>query len=158
MASTFENLLHPFVILLSVPLALVGIVGGLMVWGLPVSVVVLIGAIVLAGVVVNNAIVLVDTINRRRREMPMLDAIREAARLRLRPILITTMTTVLGLLPLSIGFGEGAEVQQPLAVTVIGGLLSSTLLTLVVVPVLYRAVSGRQAPSPAPVPAGEVAK
>jgi HAE1 family hydrophobic/amphiphilic exporter-1 len=102
------------------------------------SVVGFIGLIVLAGVVVNNAIVLVDTINRLRmsgRERTA--AIREAAALRLRPILITTATTVLGLLPLALGYGAGAEVQRPLAVTVIGGLTASTLLTLVVIPAVY---------------------
>ena len=138
MASTFESTLHPFVILFSVPLALVGVVGALWLTGTPVSVVVLIGAIVLAGVVVNNAIVLVDTINRLRDDgMERIAAIHEGARLRLRPILITTLTTVLGLLPLSLGIGEGAEVQQPLALTIIAGLSSSTLLTLVVIPVVY---------------------
>ena len=100
MASTFESVLHPFVILFSVPLALVGVVGALAVTRTPVSVVVLIGAIVLAGVVVNNAIVLVDTINRLRDGgMERSEAIAEGAALRLRPILITTLTTVLGLLP-----------------------------------------------------------
>ena len=138
MASTFESTLHPFVILFSVPLALVGVVGALWLTSTPVSVVVLIGAIVLAGVVVNNAIVLVDTINRLRDGgMSRIAAIHEGARLRLRPILITTLTTVLGLLPLSLGLGEGSEVQQPLALTVIAGLSSSTLLTLVVIPVVY---------------------
>jgi HAE1 family hydrophobic/amphiphilic exporter-1 len=94
---------------------------------------------VLCGVVVNNAIVMVDTINRARISgMSRLDAIRHGAHLRLRPILITTMTTVLGLLPLALGMGEGAEVQRPLALTIIAGLLSATLLTLVVIPVVYR--------------------
>ena len=120
------------------PLALVGVVGALAVTRTPVSVVVLIGAIVLAGVVVNNAIVLVDTINRLRDGgMERSEAIREGAALRLRPILITTLTTVLGLAPLAVGYGEGAEVQQPLALTIIAGLSSSTLLTLVVIPVVY---------------------
>jgi len=139
MASTFESLKHPLVILLSVPLATVGTVVGLALMGHAVSVVVFIGVIVLAGVVVNNAIVLVDTINRLRSDGRALDeAVRTAGRLRVRPILITTATTVLGLLPLAFGVGAGAEMQGPLAVTVIGGLLSSTLLTLVVVPVIYR--------------------
>ncbi|MBX2796965.1 MAG: efflux RND transporter permease subunit [Myxococcales bacterium] len=143
MASTFESLIHPFVILFSVPLALVGAVAGLFVVGQAVSVVVLIGAIVLAGVVVNNAIVLVDTINRQRADgMSRVAAIRRAGALRLRPILITTATTVLGLFPLAFGFGAGAEVQSPLAVTVIGGLLSSTGLTLIVVPVFYLLLDG----------------
>ncbi len=154
MASTFENLLHPLVILVSVPLALVGVVFGLGVVGLPISVVVFLGMIVLAGVVVNNAIVLVDTINRLRREgMERLSAIRTGAALRLRPILITTATTALGLFPLALGLGSGAEVQQPLAVTVIGGLSSATLLTLLVIPAVYEVATRRAAPIPAPAPA-----
>lgn len=138
MASTFESVLHPLVILVSVPLAVVGVVVVLAVTSTPVSVVVLIGSIVLAGVVVNNAIVLVDTVNRLRADgSSRLDALAEASVLRLRPILITTTTTVLGLLPLAFGFGEGAEVQQPLALTIIAGLSSSTVLTLAVIPVVY---------------------
>lgn len=159
MASTFESLVHPLVILFSVPLAAVGAIAGLFVLGSPVSVVVLIGGIVLAGVVVNNAIVLVDTINRLREDgRERDDAIRHAAALRLRPILITTATTVLGLFPLALGFGAGAEMQAPLAVTVIGGLLSSTLLTLVVIPVVYRLASPSTSREPAAVPPeGEIA-
>ncbi|MFT4974224.1 MAG: HAE1 family hydrophobic/amphiphilic exporter-1 [Myxococcota bacterium] len=152
MASTFESILHPFVILFSVPLALVGVVAALWLTGVPVSVVVFIGAIVLAGVVVNNAIVLVDTINRHRAAGAERDvAIVTAAKLRLRPILITTMTTVLGLLPLVLGVGEGAEIQVPLALTVIAGLSSSTLLTLGVIPVVYRILTSaleRDVPTP----------
>ena len=160
MASTFESLKHPLVILLSVPLATVGTVLGLGLLGHAVSVVVFIGVIVLAGVVVNNAIVLVDTINRLRADGRSLDdAVHTAGRLRVRPILITTATTVLGLLPLAFGVGAGAEMQGPLAVTVIGGLLSSTLLTLVVVPVIYRlferprAIAAQMVQAPAPSPA-----
>lgn len=150
MASTFENVIQPMVILLSVPLAGVGVALTLGLVGLPISVVVLIGAIVLAGVVVNNAIVFVDTINQRRAGgMARLEAIVEAGRLRLRPILITTFTTVLGLLPLSFGFGDGAEIQQPLAITVIGGLVSSTVLTLIIIPVIYKLLDGRGPPQPA---------
>jgi len=141
MASTFEHLLHPLVILFSLPLAAVGVVLGLIGTGTPLSVVVFIGLIVLAGVVVNNAIVLVDTINRQRSQLSALAAIERAGRLRLRPILITTVTTVLGLLPLALGLGEGAEIQQPLALTLIAGLTSATLLTLVVIPVVYKLVN-----------------
>jgi HAE1 family hydrophobic/amphiphilic exporter-1 len=110
--------------------------------GVPISVVVVIGLIVLAGVVVNNAIVLVDAVNQRRRfeGQALREAVVAAARTRLRPILVTTTTTVLGLLPLSLGFGEGAEIQRPLAITVMAGLSSATLLTLVVIPVLYERV------------------
>jgi HAE1 family hydrophobic/amphiphilic exporter-1 len=150
MAATFESLVQPVVILVSVPLAVVGVSAGLVVSGTPVSVVVFIGMIVLAGVVVNNAIVLVDATNRLRDEgRTIVAALGEASRIRLRPILVTTTTTVLGLLPLAFGFGEGAEVQRPLAITVIAGLTVSTVLTLVVVPVLYAAVSRDR-------PAGEV--
>jgi hydrophobic/amphiphilic exporter-1 (mainly G- bacteria), HAE1 family len=151
MASSFESIVHPFVILFSVPLALVGVSLTLWVLDIDISAVVAIGAIVLAGVVVNNAIVLVDTINRLRTEgLSRDDAILRAGALRLRPILMTTTTTVLGLVPLAVApllvgvlpdaltMAEGIEIQQPLAVTLIGGLLSSTLLTLVIVPVLYR--------------------
>ena len=144
MASTFESISHPFVILLSVPLALIGVVGGLFVTGTAVSVVVLIGTIVLSGVVVNNAIVLVDTINQRRAEgIEKLEAIIGAAKLRLRPILITTLTTILGLMPLALGFGEGGEMQRPLALTIIAGLASATVLTLVVIPAVYLILTTR---------------
>ena len=158
MASTFESVLHPFVILFSVPLALVGVVAALWLTATPLSVVVFIGAIVLSGVVVNNAIVLVDTINRIRADGVERDAaIAQASTLRLRPILITTMTTVLGLLPLAMGVGEGAEIQVPLALTVIAGLSSSTVLTLGVIPVVYRVVTsalerGEVAAVPVPEP------
>ena len=161
MASSFESIVHPFVILFSVPLALVGVSLTLWVLDIDISAVVAIGAIVLAGVVVNNAIVLVDTINRLRTEgLSRDDAILRAGALRLRPILMTTTTTVLGLVPLAVApllvgvlpdaltMAEGIEIQQPLAVTLIGGLLSSTLLTLVIVPVLYRLMT-RAAPGQA---------
>jgi HAE1 family hydrophobic/amphiphilic exporter-1 len=142
MASTFEHLLHPLLILFTVPLAGVGVVGGLWVTGTPVSVVAGLGMIVLAGVVVNNAIVLVDAINRLRAEGESAQgAIARAAALRLRPILITTTTTVLGLAPLLFGIGAGAEIQRPLAVTVVLGLSASTLLTLAVIPAAYAALS-----------------
>lgn len=139
MASAFESILHPFVILFSVPLAIIGVVLGLWWLQMPISVITLIGAIVLAGVVVNNAIVLVDTINRKRENgYDKNSAIYEATKLRLRPIAITTLTTVLGLVPLALGYGDGAEIQQPLAITIISGLLSSTVLTLVVIPIIYQ--------------------
>lgn len=144
MASQFESLLHPFVILFSIPLALVGAVSALWITGLTISVVVLIGLIMLAGIVVNNAIVLVDLINHLRAKGEAVnDAILKAGRLRLRPILMTTLTTILGLLPLALGIGEGAEVRMPMAITVMGGLSVSTLLTLVVVPVVYSFIPGK---------------
>ncbi|MCP4203409.1 MAG: efflux RND transporter permease subunit [bacterium] len=138
MASQFESLLHPFVILLSVPFALVGVLIALWLFNVNLSIVVLIGAILLAGVVVNNAILLVDYTNRLRREgKAKLEALAAAGRVRLRPILMTTSTTVLGLLPMAIGLGEGSELRSPMALTVIGGLLTSTALTLLLVPAVY---------------------
>lgn len=144
MASQFESFLHPFVILFSIPLAFVGVVLALLVTGHTISVVVLLGVILLAGIVVNNAIVLIDFINKMRaRGVARRQAITESGRSRLRPILMTTLTTVLGLIPLALGIGEGAEVRAPMAITVIGGLSMSTLLTLVVIPVVYDLVDRR---------------
>ena len=144
MAAQFESIVHPFVILFTIPLALVGAIFALYVTGTTINVVVFIGAIMLAGIVVNNAIVLVDLINQLRAAgSERIEAIREAARLRLRPIMMTTLTTVLGLLPMALGLGEGAEMRSPMAITVIGGLLTSTLLTLVVVPVMYAILDRR---------------
>ncbi len=138
MASQFESLLHPFIILFTIPLALVGAILGLYITGTTISVVVFIGLILLAGIVVNNAIVLIDLINQMRMKgVEKLEAIKEGGKSRLRPILMTTLTTTLGLLPLAIGFGDGAELRAPMGITVIGGLLFSTLLTLVVIPVMY---------------------
>jgi HAE1 family hydrophobic/amphiphilic exporter-1 len=151
MAVQFESLRYPLVILLSVPLGIVGVVLGLWVTGTSISVLALIGAVMLAGIVVNNAIVLVDAINRRRRDGESLEAaIVAAGRERLRPILMTTATTVLALLPMALGLGAGDELRRPLAITVIGGLSVATLLTLVVIPCLYRAMSGGK-PEEAPV-------
>jgi HAE1 family hydrophobic/amphiphilic exporter-1 len=138
MASQFESFLHPFVIMFTIPLAFVGAVFALWITGSSLSVVVFIGFILLAGIVVNNAIVLIDLINKLRSEgIAKMEAIIDAAQSRLRPILMTMLTTTLGLLPLALGFGEGAEVRSPMAITVIGGLTVSTLLTLIVIPVVY---------------------
>jgi HAE1 family hydrophobic/amphiphilic exporter-1 len=139
MASQFESLLHPLVIMFTIPLGMVGSALALMALDETVSVVVLIGLIMLAGIVVNNAIVLVDYVNmlRRRDGLSKREAVLEAGRLRLRPILMTTSTTVLALLPMAVGLGQGAEIRAPMAITVIGGLLLSTLLTLVVIPMVY---------------------
>ncbi len=138
MASQFESFLHPFVILFTIPLSLVGAVVLLFITRKPVSVLVFIGVIMLAGIVVNNAIILVDYINTlRRRGVKKLEAIQQAAQVRFRPILMTTATTVLGLVPMALGLGEGGEIRSPMAITVIGGLVFSTLLTLVVIPVVY---------------------
>jgi HAE1 family hydrophobic/amphiphilic exporter-1 len=138
MASQFESLLHPFVILFSVPFALIGLLGTLFLFGATISIVVLIGGILLAGIVVNNAIILVDYTNQlRRKGASKLDALRQAGRVRLRPILMTTATTVLGLLPMAIGLGAGSELRSPMALTVIGGLITSTALTLLIIPAVY---------------------
>jgi len=138
MASQFESLIHPFVILFTIPLALVGAVLALFITGTTVNIVAFIGVIMLAGIVVNNAIVLVDLINQLREQgKERLDAIMEAGSARLRPILMTSLTTTLGLLPMAMGFGEGSEVRTPMAITVIGGLTVSTFLTLLVIPVVY---------------------
>ena len=161
MASQFESLIHPFVILFTIPLALVGAVLALFVTGTTINVIAFIGVIMLAGIVVNNAIVLVDLINQLRAGgTEKFAAIREAGRARLRPILMTTLTTVLGLLPMALGFGEGAEIRTPMAITVIGGLLVSTVLTLVVIPVVYSLLDRKrfepasESWSPQPAPAG----
>ncbi len=144
MASQFESLLHPFVIMFSIPLALVGAVLALKLTATPLSVVVFIGLIMLAGIVVKNAIVLIDRVNQLREEgAAKLDAIAQAAESRLRPITMTTLCTLIGFLPLAIGLGDGSEVRAPMAITVIGGLAISTLLTLVVIPVVYNLLDRR---------------
>ncbi len=182
MASQFESLVHPFVIMFSIPFGLVGVILILLVTGQTISVVVLIGLIMLAGIVVNNAIVLIDYINRLRREsgMSKFEAIEHAGSVRLRPILMTTSTTVLGLLPMALGIfnfrpivsgfdhalgdvlpagmkvtlmsamgiffpvGQGAEIRAPMAITVIGGLVFSTLVTLILIPTIYSLVDRKE--------------
>ncbi len=146
MAAQFENLIHPLVILFTIPLAFFGTALLLGALGISLSVVVFLGMIMLAGIVVNNAIVLVDYINvLRRRGLSVVDAIVTAGQVRLRPILMTTATTVLGLTPMALGVGDGAEIRTPMALAVIGGLLTSTLLTLVVIPVIYSLLDRLQA-------------
>jgi HAE1 family hydrophobic/amphiphilic exporter-1 len=161
MAATFESLVHPFIIMFTVPMAIVGVVLGLVVTGYPISVMVLLGAVLLAGIVVNNAIVLVDTVNQLRRAgLSKPDALRHAGHQRLRPILMTTLTTVLGLVPMALAVGEGAELRAPLAVTVAFGLGVSTALTLVVIPAVYLLVPSRveaEAPAEARRPLGGTA-
>lgn len=145
MASQFESLLHPFVILLTIPLALVGSIWAMFLTGTTLNVVAYIGVIMLAGIVVNQSIVLIDAVNQaRERGLDKREAILEAGRLRLRPILITKLTTVLGLLPMALGLGEGAEVRQPMAITVIGGVAISGLFTLLVIPVAYSLLDRKQ--------------
>lgn len=162
MASTFESFLHPLIVLATIPLSIVGVVLGLLLMGIPINVMVLIGVILLAGIVVNNAIVLIDCVNRlRRRGIDKVEAVVMAGHIRLRPILMTTLTSVLGLLPMALAWGEGSELRQPLAVTVLFGLSIATLLTLVVIPAVYvlvpsRAGAAEVAPATAPAdgPAG----
>ena len=138
MASLFESLLHPFIIMFTIPLAGVGAVIALAMTVTSVSVVVFIGLILLVGIVVNNAIVLIDRVNQLRQTgLSRTEAVQIGAGQRFRPILMTTMTTILGLLPMAIGLGEASELRTPMAITVIGGLLVSMLLTLIVIPVVY---------------------
>jgi HAE1 family hydrophobic/amphiphilic exporter-1 len=138
MASLYESLLDPFVVMFSVPLAAIGVILMLFLTRTTFNVQSFIGCIMLGGIVVNNAILLVDHTNLlRRRGMSLFEAIEEAGRRRLRPILMTAATTMLALVPLALGLGEGGEAQAPLARAVLGGLFSSTLITLVVIPVVY---------------------
>ncbi len=141
MASQFESLLHPFIVIFTLPLGAIGVVGSLLLTGSSMSVISMVGVVMLAGIVVNNAIVLVDAINQRRAEgMQQQAAIVAAGRDRLRPILMTSATTVLGLLPLALAQGPGAELRRALAIAVIGGLVVATALTLVVIPAVYRLI------------------
>jgi HAE1 family hydrophobic/amphiphilic exporter-1 len=143
MAAQFESLLHPFTIMFSVPFAITGAVLGLFVTGRTLNVTSAIGGVMLAGIVVNNAIVLVDYINTLRgRGLTLETAVVTAGRTRLRPILMTTLTTILAMFPLALGIGEGAELQAPLATVVMCGLTVSTLLTLFIVPTIYTIVDG----------------
>jgi multidrug efflux pump subunit AcrB len=147
MASQFESLVHPFLILFAVPLGGVGVILALALTRTPFSVMVFLGVIILAGIVVNNAIVLVDYTNQLRGEgLSVREALVRAGDTRLRPIVMTTLTTVLGLIPMAIGWGEGTEIRAPMAITVIGGLTFSTLLTLVFIPVIYELVNRETQP------------
>ncbi len=138
MASQFESLLHPFVIMFSVPFAFVGVVFGLLIFGVPFGLTAFMGLIMLVGIVVNNAIVLVDYTNLlRARGYELYNAIVTAGKTRLRPVLMTTLTTILGTLPLAVFKGEGSELWRPLGITMLGGLTFSTLITLVLVPTIY---------------------
>jgi multidrug efflux pump subunit AcrB len=139
MAVQYESLRNPLVILLSIPFTIIGVAAGITWLDLPISMPIWLGLIMLAGIVVNNAIVLVEQVEvERERGLAFIDAIVEGARLRLRPILMTSLTTVVGMLPLAIGFGEGSEMLQPLAVVIVWGLSFSMLVSLVLVPAIYR--------------------
>lgn len=151
MAAQFESFLQPLIIMFSIPLALIGSLVGLWLVGGSLGVMSVIGIIVLAGIVVNNAIVLVDYINLKRKQdphLPVREAVLEASRVRLRPILMTSITTIFGLLPVALGFGVGSEFQRPLAATIMGGLCTSTFLTLFVIPVVYELLQGLEKKSP----------
>ena len=138
MASLFESLVHPLIVMFSAPLAAAGVILALLLTGTTLNLMAYIGVVMLAGIVVNNAIVLIDCVNRLRAEgQPVTQAILGAGAYRLRPILMTTATTVFALLPLAMGLGEGSELRAPMATAVIGGLISSTLLTLIFIPVVY---------------------
>ena len=143
LAAQFENLVQPLIIMMSVPLAAAGVSLALGIAGQSINLMSLMGCVVLVGIVVNDAIIKTDSINRRRAAgMPVRAAIIVAGRDRVRPILMTTITTVLGLLPLTLGFGQGSELRAPLAIAVMGGLISATALTLFIIPVLYSLVAG----------------
>lgn len=157
MAAQFESLLHPFTILLTIPLAMVGGVVTFWLLGKPMNIMAYIGLIMLAGIAVNDSIILVDTINQlRRKGMAKRDAIIKAGLQRIRPIIMTSLTTILALLPLTFGFGESADLRSPMAWAVVGGLITSTLLTLVVIPCVYDVLTRNQQTSQLE-PAGQVA-
>lgn len=145
MAAQFESLLHPFVVMFAIPFAFTGTFVAIFLGGHHVSIVVFLGLLMLIGVVVNNAIVLVDYTNiLRARGLPMTEAVRQAGRTRLRPVLMTALTTIVALIPMAFGRGQGAEVWNPLGLTVLGGLLTSTVVTLVLVPTIYSLLEGRR--------------
>ncbi len=137
MASQFESLLHPFTILLTIPLAVVGAILLFFITGTTINIMGVIGIVMLAGIAVNNSIILVDRINQLKIDMDLSDAIAQAGQQRIRPILMTSLTTILALLPMTLGFGEGASLRAPMAIAVIGGLVTSTLLSLIVIPCVY---------------------
>ena len=138
MASQFESLRHPFTILLTIPLAGVGCIYAFLLAGASLNMMAFIGIIMLAGITVNNSILLVDAANRLKAEgFALTEAIKGAAQQRIRPIIMTSLTTILALLPMCFGFGEGASLRSPMALAVIGGLFTSTLMTLVVIPCVY---------------------
>jgi HAE1 family hydrophobic/amphiphilic exporter-1 len=144
MASQFESLLHPLIVMFSVPFAAIGLVGALLATGTTFNLVAFVGAILLVGIVVNNAIVLVDYMNTlRRRGAGLRDAIIHGGKTRLKPILMTSLTTILGLLPMALGWGIGSELRAPMGRAVVGGLTTSTAITLILIPTLYWMVESK---------------
>jgi len=145
MAAQFESLLHPFLILFTLPMGLTGAIWALFLTGQTLNIISVIGMVVLAGIVVNDAIVKIDYTNQlRKKGLTSREAIMEASRVRLRPILMTTVTTAFGLFPMSLGLGRGSELQQPLAISVIGGLILATFLTLILIPIAYELAEKRR--------------
>lgn len=140
MASLFESILHPFTVMFTVPFAGVGVVAAFWMLNEPLSVMAYIGIIMLGGIAVNDAIILVDHVNQLRAEMPIREAVLQGTQNRVRPILMTSATTILALFPMALGLGEGAQMRAPMAIAVIGGLVTSTLLTLIIIPVVYEVV------------------
>ena len=140
MASLFESILHPFTVMLTVPFAGVGVIVAFWALGEPLSIMAYIGVIMLGGIAVNDAIILVDHVNQLRTTMPIREAVMQGAQDRVRPILMTSATTVLALFPMALGLGEGSQMRAPMAIAVIGGLVTSTILTLVIIPVVYETV------------------
>ena len=145
MATQFESLVYPFIIMFTLPFAMSGVFIALWLTNTPLSIIALIGAIMLVGIVTKNGIVMVDYMNLLvERGMPVRDAVIEGGKSRLRPVLMTSLTTVLGMMPMSLGIGEGSEIWQPMGISVVGGLFMSTLLTLFIVPSLYAMLEGRK--------------
>jgi HAE1 family hydrophobic/amphiphilic exporter-1 len=138
LAAQFESLLHPFTVILSIPMAFVGAIAIFLIMGKTMNIMAYIGIIMLGGIAVNDAIILVDRINQLKSDgLTLIDAVVMAGQQRIRPILMTSLTTILGLLPLTIGFGEGVSLRAPMALAVMGGLTTSTALTLIVIPCVY---------------------
>jgi HAE1 family hydrophobic/amphiphilic exporter-1 len=142
MASQFENFLHPFVIMFTIPLGLIGVVLSLLITGKPVNLPVFVGFILLGGIAVNNGIVMIDYINQLiRRGIEKKEAVLQGCATRMRPVLLTALTTILGMLPMALSTSEGAEMRAPLAITVLGGLTATTFLTLFIIPIIYSLVN-----------------
>jgi len=138
MASGFESFLHPFIVMFTIPLGIIGVVLGLLIAGRPINLPVWIGVILLAGIAVNNGIVMIDYMNQlRRRGVEGHQAVIDGAVTRLRAVLLTALTTVLGMLPMAISTSEGSEFRAPMAIAVLGGLTATTFLTLFVIPIIY---------------------
>ena len=145
MATQFESLAYPFIIMFTIPFAMSGVFIALWLSSTPLSLIALIGAIMLVGIVTKNGIVMVDYMNLLvERGTALSDAVIQGGKSRLRPVLMTSFTTILGMVPMAMGIGEGSEIWQPMGVSVVGGLVASTLITLFIVPALYAMMEGRK--------------